>query len=175
MREINIYWITAVMSFRYVTAVFSWLWDLVNQQRRLGMPIPCFISLPAYLEVYARYTTLPVCAQIEVPQMCPNLRIKFPFLLMTSTSTLYRELLLQSAIWGTGFYFPLDNEIVVSITVVDLTSILCQKSFYEGQRDNGQKGDVPSCRCRNIERETKIDSVNSRSESTVGVIKHLPF
>lgn len=94
---------------------------------------------------------------------------------MTSTSTLYRELPLQSAIWATGFYFPLDNEIVVSITPVDLTSILRQKSFYEGQRECRQKRDAPSCRCMNIEKETKIDSVNSGSESTVGVIKHLPF
>lgn len=59
--------------------------------------------------------------------MCSNLRIKLSFLMMAPTMTLYRELPLLSAIWDSGFYFPLDNEIVVSITSVNLTSIRCQK------------------------------------------------
>lgn len=55
--------------------------------------------------------------------------------MMAPTLTLYRELPLLSAIWDSGFYFPLDNEIVVSITSVNLTSIRCQKIRFMKARE----------------------------------------
>lgn len=51
------------------------------------------------------------------------------------------------------------------------TSILCQKQFYEGQREGGHTGGTPSWGYTNFERETEIKSVNN----FLGVIKDLHF